>query len=490
MLYLVTAFMFEGEAVLNPNILSQRYATSKMNLIFSEEGKTRLEREFWLSVLKIQRDLGLNIPSEAIQAYEESVDTIDLGLIREIERVTKHDVKAKIEAYCRAAGGYEYLHLGMTSRDLTDNVEQIQLKQAMTLVYGKYVSVLRHLLDKAKEYRGIELTARTHHQAAQTTLLGRRFSMWAEELLVHLKEYESFISEYPMRGVKGAVGTQFDMMVLLGSHEKAIELENRVAEQHGFKNILSSTGQVYPRSLDYKLLLHLSVLSSACENFAKTMRLMAGNELVTEGFMKGQVGSSVMPHKMNTRSTERICAFSELLKMYADGGSRLSGDQWEEGDVSCSAMRRVLIPDAFYSTDGLLETTLNVLNQMEAYPAVISKEVGRYLPFLATTEVLAIAVKSGIGREEAHSIIKKHAIAEALGMREQGSSGNRLMVSLASEPLFKEAGITEEKLSSLLNDKRHFIGNADRQIDAVIEKCGGLLERHEKAASYEPGDIL
>jgi len=176
--------------------------------------------------------------------------------------------------------------------------------------------------------------------------------------------------------------------------------------------------------------------------------------------------------------------------MYADGASRLAGDQWEEGDVSCSAIRRVLIPDAFYASDGIVETTLNVLNQMGPYPAVISKEVDRYLPFLATTEVLAIAVKSGIGREEAHGIIKKHAIAEALGMREQGSSGNRLMAKLASEPLFKEAGITEEKLSSLLQDKRHFIGNADRQIDAVVDKCGKLLERHSKAASYEPGDIL
>ena len=145
---------------------------------------------------------------------------------------------------------------------------------------------------------------------------------------------------------------------------------------------------------------------------------MAGYELVTEGFRKGQVGSSVMPHKMNTRSTERICAFSELLKMYADGGSRLSGDQWEEGDVSCSALRRVLIPDSFYVTDGLLETTLTVLNQMGAYPAVISKEVDRYLPFLATTEILGVAVLHGMGREQSHSLIKKHAITEALKMRD------------------------------------------------------------------------
>lgn len=475
---------------MNPNVLSQRYATKKMNTIFSEEGKIRLEREFWISILKAQRELGLDIPQEAVQAYEKAVDKIDLGLIEEIERRTKHDVKAKIEAFCQAAGGYEYVHLGLTSRDLTDNVEQIQIKQAMKLVFGKYVSVLRHLIEKADEYQGIELTARTHHQAAQPTLLGRRFSMWAEELLVHLKEFEAFIEAYPMRGIKGAVGTQLDMVNMLGSKEKAVKLEEMIAERHGFKYVLSSTGQVYPRSLDYKLLLHLSVLSAACENYAKTIRLMAGYELVTEGFRKGQVGSSVMPHKMNTRSTERICAFSELLKMFADGGSRLSGDQWEEGDVSCSALRRVLIPDAFYATDGLLETTLTVLNQMGAYPAVISKEVDRYLPFLATTEILGLAVKHGMGREQAHNLIKKHAISEALKMREEGSDMNMLMDRLSVEQEFIKVGITRDKLLDLMKEKTHFLGNADAQIESVVEKAAQILEKYPKEAAYEPGDIL
>ena len=475
---------------MNPNILSQRYATEKMNHIFSEMGKTRLERDFWLNVLKAQRDLGLDVPDNVVYAYEEALDDIDLGLIQEIEKRTKHDVKAKIEAFCLAAGGYEYIHLGMTSRDLTDNVEQIQIQRAMKLILGKYVSVLRHLIEKADEYRGIELTARTHHQAAQPTLLGRRFAMWAEELWVHLVEFEAFIESYPFRGIKGAVGTQFDMVNLLGSNEKALELEQDIAKMFGFKNILDSTGQVYPRSLDYKLLSHLAALSSACENLAKSMRLMAGYELMTEGFRKGQVGSSVMPHKMNTRSSERICAFSELLKMYADGGSRLSGDQWEEGDVSCSAIRRVLIPDAFYASDGLLETTLTVLNQMGAYPAVISKEVDRYLPFLATTEILGLAVKHGIGREKAHSLIKKHAIAEALRMREEGSDSNELMDRLCNEPEFKEAGITEFMLSSALKEKTHFLGNADAQITAVKMKVNPLLLKYAKEASYEPGDIL
>jgi adenylosuccinate lyase len=193
---------------------------------------------------------------------------------------------------------------------------------------------------------------------------------------------------------------------------------------------------------------------------------------------------------MNTRSTERICAFSELLKMYADGGSRLSGDQWEEGDVSCSALRRVLIPDAFYASDGLLETTLTVLNQMGAYPAMISKEVDRYLPFLATTEILGMAVQHGMGREQAHSLIKKHAVAEALKMREEGSDVNKLMERLSEESGFKDTSITRQMLLDLLKDKSHFLGNAEAQIDAVIKKSEPTLGKYSKEAAYEPGDIL
>jgi len=474
----------------NPNVLSLRYATPEMNVIFSEEGRVLLERELWLAVLRAQKELGMDIPQGALDAYERAKSDVDLEFIKQIELRTRHDVKAKIEAFNTAAGDFEYIHRGMTSRDLTDNVEQLQIKKASRLIFGKYVSVLRHLLDKAEEYRCVRITARTHHQPAQPTLLGRRFAMWTEELHTHLVEFEAFIGTYPLRGIKGPVGTQFDMVNLLGSMEKAEELESKVAEFLGFANTLDAPGQVYPRSLDYKLVSHLAALASACESFAKTVRLMAGDELVTEGFREGQVGSSVMPHKMNTRSTERLCAFSHLLKMYADGASRLAGDQWEEGDISCSALRRVIIPDAFYASDGLLETTLTVLNEMGAYSAVIEKELDRYLPFLATTGILAIAMKHGIGREKAHGIIRKHAVAEVLRMREKGATGNNLVKLLAEDPEFRKAGVTEAELRALLEERDLFIGNADRQIDAVKEKASILLKRYVEESNYEPREIL
>jgi adenylosuccinate lyase len=474
----------------NLNVLSERYATAAVNEIFSERGKTIAERDLWIAVMKAQSALGVGIPSGAIAACEAAKNDVDLDLIRAIERKTKHDIKAKIEAFVRASAAGEHIHKGMTSRDLTDNVEQMQIRRAACVIRGKYVSVLRHLLDRAGEYDGVVLTARTHHQPAQPTLLGRRFAMWAEELLEHLAAFDRFIAAYPLRGIKGPVGTQSDMLALLGSPEKVEELERRVALALGFTTVLSATGQVYPRSLDYQLVSHLALLASACENFAKGMRLMSGHELVTEGFKDGQVGSSAMPHKMNTRSSERICGLAEMLKMYADGASRLAGDQWEEGDVSCSVQRRIIIPDAFYASDGLCETVLTVLNEMGAYPAMIDRETDRYLPFLATTQILMQAVKAGVGREIAHEAIRRHAVAEALRLRQGGPGDNRLADLIAGDPVFVKAGIGRKEINAVLSDKPRFAGRAREQIEAVCSRAKALLGAYPADAAYEPGDVL
>jgi len=472
----------------NLNVLSARYATPPLNDLFSEEGRILAERELWIAVMKAQQELGLPIPAEAIARFEAAKSRIDLARIAAIERRTRHDVKARIEAFIEAAGAGEHIHKGMTSRDLTDNVEQMQIRKAGRLMLGKYSAILRRFLDRADAYRGVVLTARTHHQPAQATLLGRRFAMWAEELLEHVLAFERFLDEYPLRGIKGPVGTQFDMLTLLGSAEKVYQLEQRIATMLGFSRTLHAPGQVYPRSLDLALVQHLALLAAPCENAAKGIRLMAGYELVTEGFREGQVGSSAMPHKMNTRSAERVCGLAELLKMYADGASRLAGDQWEEGDVSCSVLRRVVIPDAFYASDGLCETMLTILRDMGIFPAAIARECTRYAPFLATTEFLALAVKCGIGREEAHEAIRRHAVAAALRLR--NGEEPRPMEALAEDPLFQKAGLTREVLGQVLDDVRHFVGRAGEQIDEVRRRAEPFLERHAREAAYEPGEIL
>jgi len=473
----------------NLNVLSERYATDRMNRIFSSRERILLERELWIAVLRAQRKLGVKIPAKTISKYQAAKKGIDLTLIGKIERRTRHDLAARIEAFNRAAGTEGGIHLGMTSRDVTDNVEGLQIHRAGQILFGKYLSVLRHLVDGAGAYRHVALTARTHRQPAQPTLLGRRLAMWAEELHHHLKALEIFLRDYPLRGIKGPVGTQSDMLRLLGSREKVDRLDRMVARELGFQRVLDAPGQVYPRSLDYEFLARLTALASAPESLAKTIRLMAGGELITEGFIGGQVGSSAMPHKMNTRSAERICALAELIKTYAGGGSRLAGDQWEEGDVSCSAVRRVIIPDACYASDGLCETVLTVLNRMKPYPATIRSELNWFLPFLSTTEILLLAVERGIPRDRAHRIITRHATAELAAMREQVRQP-QLAARLAGDTAFRQAGISAEEIEAVQKKVRRSAGNAERQIGRVTAKARRLIRRYPAEAGYEPEEIL
>ena len=331
-------------------------------------------------------------------------------------------------------------------------------------------------------------TGRSHNVPAQATTLGKRFATAADELLVALARLDDLIARYPLRGIKGPVGTSQDMLDLLdGDGAKLASLEDAVAGHLGFAASLTSVGQVYPRSLDYDVLSALVQLAAAPSSLAKTIRLMAGIELVTEGFKPGQVGSSAMPHKMNTRSAERINGFAVILRGYASMAGELAGDQWNEGDVSCSVVRRVALPDAFFAIDGLLETTLTVLDEFGAFPAVIARELDRYLPFLATTKVLIAAVRAGVGRETAHEVIKEHAVAVALEMRERAGEGNELFARLAAD---SRLGLSSADLDSLLAEPLSFTGAAREQVAAVVAAVEKALASEPGTASYAPQPIL
>ena len=466
-----------------------------MATIFSPEHKVVAERQLWLAVLQAQQDLGIATPDGAVKAYrkvvEAGTDAVDLASIAERERVTKHDVKARIEEFNELASDQqtrELIHRGMTSRDLTENVEQLQVRSALQLVRTKVLAVLVRLARRAAEYETLVLTGRSHNVAAQTTTLGKRFATVADELLIALQRLDDLLRRYPLRGIKGPVGTAQDMLDLFdGDAAKLAELEQRVAGHLGFENVLTSVGQVYPRSLDFDVLTALVQLAAGPSSFAKTLRLMAGHELVTEGFRPGQVGSSAMPHKMNTRSAERINGFAVILRGYASMAGELAGDQWNEGDVSCSVVRRVALPDAFFALDGLLETTLTVLDDYGAFPAVIANELDRYLPFLATTKVLMAAVRAGTGREEAHEAIKTHAVRVALDMREQGAAQNDLLARLAADP---RLGLDLGTLDELLAHPIEFTGAAVDQTRTVIAAIDKILETEPTAASYVPEPIL
>jgi adenylosuccinate lyase len=470
-----------------PNVLAARYASKPMVEIWSPRAKVVLERKFWIAVMEAQRDLGINLADDVIESYQAVVESVDLESIDARERVTRHDVKARIEEF-NALAGYEHIHKGMTSRDLTENVEQLQICMALKLVRDHAIAGLARLGQLAAEYCELAIAGRSHNVPAQVTTIGKRFANTAEEMLVGLQRIEELLARYPLRGIKGPVGTQQDMLDLFGGDAAKLDsLDRRIAESMGFDACFDSVGQVYPRSLDFDVVSALTQLSSAPANFARTLRLMAGAELATEGFKAGQVGSSAMPHKMNARSSERIDGFSVILRGYLSMIGGLIGDQWNEGDVSCSVVRRVAIPDAFLAMDGQLETFLTVLADFGAYPAVIDRELQRYLPFLATTKILMAAVQAGVGRETAHEAIKEHAVAAVLAMRESGRDDNDLIERLANDDRLP---MSAETLAAAVGDPGQFIGNAPRQVRDVVAKVDAMVRKYPDAMNYQPGDIL
>jgi adenylosuccinate lyase len=470
-----------------PNVLAARYASTDMATLWSPAHKVVLERRLWVAVLRAQAELGVDVPPGAIEAYEAVVDRVDLESIAARERVTRHDVKARIEEFV-ALAGHEQIHKGMTSRDLTENVEQLQVREALAIVRRKALAVLARLARRAAEHDALVLAGRSHNVAAQATTLGKRFASTADELLVALARLDELVARYPLRGIKGPVGTGQDMLDLFdGDAAKLVDLEQRVAQHLGFRNVLTSVGQVYPRSLDWDVLTTLVQLAAGPSSLATTIRLMAGNELVTEGFQPGQVGSSAMPHKMNTRSAERINGFAVVLRGYTSMAGELAGAQWNEGDVSDSVVRRVALPDAFFALDGLFETALTVLDEFGAFPAVIERELDRYLPFLATTKVLMAAVRAGVGREAAHEAIKENAVAVALEMREKGTERNDLFDRLASD---SRLGLSAEALNGLLAEPLSFTGAARAQVAAVVRAVDAVLAAEPAAAEYCPEPIL
>ncbi|WP_424183445.1 adenylosuccinate lyase [Actinokineospora sp. G85] len=469
-----------------PNVLAGRYASTELATLWSPEHKIRLERELWLAVLTAQSTLGVDVPRTAIDDYRRVLDQVDLDSIAARERITRHDVKARIEEF-NALAGHEHVHKGMTSRDLTENVEQLQVRRSLELVRARAAAVLARLARLATEHTDLVLAGRSHNVAAQATTLGKRFATAADELLVAFARLDELIARYPLRGVKGPVGTAQDMLDLLGDEAKLVELERVVAEHLGFAHRFTSVGQVYPRSLDYEVVTALVQVAAAPSSLAKTIRLMAGHELVTEGFKPGQVGSSAMPHKMNTRSCERVNGLAVILRGHASMVGELAGDQWNEGDVSCSVVRRVALPDAFFAIDGLLETFLTVLDEFGAYPAVVARELDRYLPFLATTKVLMASVRAGVGRETAHEAIKENAVAVALAMREQGLDRNDLFDRLAAD---ERIPLDRAGLDALVADRVSFTGVAGGQVEAVVARVAEVLDRFPDAAGYTPGAIL
>jgi len=444
---------------ITPNVLATRYATKEMVAIFDPVNKIINERKFWITILKLQQKAGLPITDSDIKAYEKVIEKVDLDSIDKREINTRHDVKARIEEF-NSLAGVEKIHIGLTSRDLTENIELIQIKVGLELIEHRVLQTLFLLGEKISKYEKTYMVGRSHNVAAQVTTLGKRFASIAEELLFAHTALKELIARLPLRGIKGPVGTSQDALDAMG--KDFAKLEKSIAEEFGFENTWSSVGQIYPRSVDFEVVSKLLQIASAPSSMATTIRLMAGSGLVSEGFKSEQVGSSAMPHKMNSRSSERINGMMVLLRGYNTMAADLAGDQWNEGDVSCSVVRRVVIPDSFYVLDGLLHTFMTILQEFGAFEEKIKKELSEQLPLLATTKILMECVKAGMGREVAHQLIKKHSI----------TAGN-FFEALASE---KEFPLSLHQLKDLIKDPSEFAGMAAEQSGSVAKKIKSVTD--------------
>ena len=446
---------------ITPNVLATRYATKEMVAIFDPVNKIINERKFWITILKLQQKAGLPITDSDIKAYEKVKEKVDLDSIDNREIKNRHDVKARIEEF-NALAGVEKIHIGLTSRDLTENIELIQIKAGLELIEYRVLQTLFLLKEKISKYEKTYMVGRSHNVAAQVTTLGKRFASCSEELLFAHTALQELIARLPLRGIKGPVGTSQDALDAMGKN--FANLEKSIAEAFNFENTWASVGQIYPRSVDFEVVSKLLQIASAPSSMATTIRLMSGSGLVSEGFKSGQVGSSAMPHKMNSRSSERINGMMVLLRGYSNMASNLAGDQWNEGDVSCSVVRRVVIPDSFYVLDGLLHTFMTILKEFGAFEEKIKAELDEQLPLLATSKILMECVKSGMGREIAHQLIKKHSTS---------SSPASFLSDLANEKGFP---ISIDKLKELMATPASFAGLSTEQCLEVSHKIKKIIE--------------
>jgi adenylosuccinate lyase len=312
--------------------------------------------------------------------------------------------------------------------------------------------------------------------------------MFGQELLLGLETLDALIEKYAVRGIKGAVGTQLDQLTLFGGDKlKVKKLEEIIAKHLGIGKTVNAVGQVYPRALDYEVVSTLYQITSGAGSFCTTLRIMAGNETASEGFAKGQVGSSAMPHKMNSRSCERVNGLRVILSGYVTMLGALAGNQWNEGDVSCSVVRRVALPDAFFAADGLFETFLSILDQMEVFTAVIKRENDYYLPFLSTTTILMESVKKGVGRETAHEIIKENAVETVRDLRNGKISENDLLKRLGEN---KKLNLSIDELNSIIKKSGDLIGLSVQQVDEFVKQVELWSKKFPDAKNYQADAIL
>ena len=445
--------------------LNSRYASKEMQYIFSPDRKFTTWRKLWVALAESEMEMGLPVTQAQVDELKAHIDDIDYENARRHEERVRHDVMAHVHAYgdvCPNARGI--IHLGATSCYVTDNADVLMLRDALKLIRTKVVETLRRLRTFALEYKGLPTLGFTHLQPAQLTTVGKRATLWMQDLLMDLNDIDYMLSQLKLLGNKGATGTQISFLALFnGDGDKVEELERRIAHKMGMEAVFPVSGQTYPRKLDSRVLNVLSGVAQSAYKFAQDLRILQSLKEVEEPFEKNQIGSSAMAYKRNPMRSERICALARHVMALTQDASMTASTQWFERTLDDSANRRLSLPEAFLSLDAVLELYANIASNMVVYPKIIARHIDENLPFMATENIMMEAVRLGGDRQEIHERIRVHSQAAAYRMKAEGLD-NDLLERIAGDDAFKmERGMLNELL-----DAKKYTGRAEEQTEKFI----------------------
>lgn len=465
--------------------LSARYASKEMKYIFSPDKKFRTWRKLWIALAESEKELGLPITQEQIDELKAHVDDINYEVAQEREKIVRHDVMSHVYAYgvqCPNAKGI--IHLGATSCYVGDNTDIIIMTEGLKLIRNKLITVIRNLSKFADEYKALPTLAFTHFQPAQPTTVGKRATLWLQELLMDLEDVEYQLSKAKLLGSKGTTGTQASFLELFdGDHEKCKMLDHKIAEKMGYKACFPVSGQTYSRKLDSQFLNVLAGIAQSAAKFSNDIRLLQHLKEVEEPFEKNQIGSSAMAYKRNPMRSERIGSLSRYVMVDVLNGYFTTATQWFERTLDDSANKRLSVPEAFLAVDGILSLYANVADGLVVYPKVIEQRLRKELPFMATENIMMDAVKKrGADRQQLHEKIREHSMAASRVVKVEGGE-NDLLERIAADEAF---GVTLEELEKILKPE-NYTGRAKEQTEDFLNECiKPVLEKYADVESDKP----
>eukprot|EP00586_Coscinodiscus_wailesii_P022541 CAMPEP_0172520752 /NCGR_PEP_ID=MMETSP1066-20121228/292180_1 /TAXON_ID=671091 /ORGANISM="Coscinodiscus wailesii, Strain CCMP2513" /LENGTH=498 /DNA_ID=CAMNT_0013303559 /DNA_START=149 /DNA_END=1645 /DNA_ORIENTATION=- len=466
--------------------LVKRYATKEMSFIFSPAQKFTTWRKLWLALATAEQELGLDITDAQLTQLRSQIYSIDFAYAAQKESEFRHDVMGHVHAYGAAApDAMPVIHLGATSCYVGDNTDLIQIRDALTLLRRKLVKVLGTLRGFCATYRDLPTLGYTHYQPAQLTTVGKRATLWMQELLMDLDRVEREIEGLPMRGVKGTTGTQASFLELFdGDHDKVRALNTRVCELMGFKTSIPVSGQTYSRKIDYNVLSLLSGVAQSAYKMAGDIRLLANLKEVEEPFAKSQIGSSAMAYKRNPMRSERVCSLARYVMSLPGVAANTAANQWFERTLDDSAVRRIVIPEGFLATDVVLTLLENIADGLHVWPEVVKGHCMAELPFMATEVILMECVKAGGDRQELHEAIRVHSMAAGAVVKGEGKP-NDLLERIKKDALF---AAVHDKLDSMI-DPILFVGRAPEQVDEfLVDEIDPILEEYKDLLAVEAVD--